>query len=268
LQANGQAVSSVVLPPHLFNTADLALLLTPDVDATTGDYPVTVTAVPQGNPVAAVTITGTVQVLNRGVQVEILSGPSSLDPRQVGIWDVRVTNTGQAADTFDLQAAGLMALAGHFATDPVTLGPGVSQTVQMTSSTPAMLPPQSYPVVVAATSQADDRIRSQDETTVTITAYEGIEAAWLPATLTVSGTLEAAFTLVVTNTGNIDSDVTLSASATPKADVRLATKNLALPPGAAAYLGVPVGVASGAPMYSKPSPHRPAAAPAPVRWQR
>ena len=85
LQANGYEISSVALPPHLFNTSNINLLVTPGVGTAPGDYPVTITTVTQGNPDAVVRSTGTVQVINRGVQVEIISGPLTLDPRLSGV---------------------------------------------------------------------------------------------------------------------------------------------------------------------------------------
>jgi uncharacterized membrane protein len=163
---------------------------------------VSVTAVPLSNPAGAKTITNTVQVSNRGVQVEILSGPTTLDPRDSAAWDVRVTNTGSTADTFDLQAAGLLALAGQFSADAVTLNPGQSQTVQLTGDNLDFVLPQTYAVIVAATSQDNDQIQHQDSRDVTFATYEAVETAWQPATQTITGTLSANFTLVITNTGN------------------------------------------------------------------
>ncbi|MCB9418991.1 MAG: hypothetical protein H6667_04265 [Ardenticatenaceae bacterium] len=203
LQRNGTTVTQLNLPPHLFNSADLLLLVTPDVAAVAGDYAVSVTAVPQSNPAIAKTITNTVQISNRGVRVEILSGPVTLDPRDIGTWNVRVTNTGSVADTFDLQAAGLLAQGGTFSTNAVTLNPGQSQIVPFTADNLNTLLPQTVTFVAAATSQGDGRIQHQDSRTVTFTAYEAVESAWQPATQIITGTLTANFSLVLTNTGNV-----------------------------------------------------------------
>ena len=135
-----------------------------------------------------------------------------------------------------------MALAGTFSTAAVTLNPGTSQTVQLSSGTPDLLTPQSYPVAVAAVSRTDSRIRDMDKTTVSFTGYEEVEITWLPASQTVTDTLQATFKLLVTNNSNVNANIALSASATPSSDVNLAFINLPMPPGAAAQLPVTVQV--------------------------
>ncbi|MCZ7666662.1 MAG: hypothetical protein M5U34_05225 [Chloroflexi bacterium] len=68
-----------------------------------GDYEVMVTAVAQSSGATAGSVTGTVAVVAQGVHVAFTSGPASLDPRDPATWNVQVTNTGNAADSFDLE---------------------------------------------------------------------------------------------------------------------------------------------------------------------
>ncbi|MCL4266411.1 MAG: VCBS repeat-containing protein [Anaerolineae bacterium] len=212
LLMNGQPVNSVTLPPHIYNSQELTLLVTPNVAASPGDYPVTATAVSQSDPAITASTSGIVQVINRGVQISILSGPTTVDPRDTAVWQVRVSNTGQLADTFDLQVAGLFALVGAFSTNAVTLSPGQSETVQFTADNMEHILPGVYDLVVAAQSQANGNIISQDETAVTLLAYEGVIATFIPLSQTVTGTLTAAFMLVVTNTGNVNTLYEFSSS--------------------------------------------------------
>jgi uncharacterized membrane protein len=204
LLLNGQPVSTVTLPPHVYNSQALTLLVTPNVGATLGDYDVTVTAVAQSDPAISANRTGIVQVINRGVQITILSGPATVDPRDTAVWQVRVSNTGQLADTFALQVGGLFALVGEFSLDTVTLSPGQAQTVQFTADNMEHLLPGTYDLVVAAQSQANGNIISQDETAMSLLEYEAVEAVFVPLSQTVTDTLTATFMLVVTNTGNVN----------------------------------------------------------------
>jgi len=91
---------------------DLSLRGAADVGASPGNYEVVASAVSQSSPTITANVTDTVAVLNRGVQLEIVSGPTTIDPRNSAVWQVQVTNTGQVADTFDLQAVGPLALVG------------------------------------------------------------------------------------------------------------------------------------------------------------
>lgn len=212
LLAQGQPVNAVTLPAHVFNSHDLTLLVTPNVAATPGNYEVTVTAEAQSNPDVSGNVEGTVQVLNRGVQITILSGPAAVDPRNAAVWQVQVRNTGQVADTFDLQAAGLFALYGSFAAESVSLSAGQSQVVAFTADGLDKLLPGSYDLVVAAQSQANGNIISQDKVAVNLTAYEAVTVAFEPLSQTLNDTLTATFTLVVTNTGNVSTLYELSSS--------------------------------------------------------
>ena len=242
LQANGQPVSSLTLPAYLFNTADLELLVRPDVGAAPGGYPVSVSALPQGSSAAPVITTGTVQVQNRGVQVQIVSGPASLDPRLTGTWEVRVTNTGQTADTFDLQAAGILALAGQFSQNSVTLNPGQGQTVQLVSDNLDILLQQTYLVVVSVKSQTDSRISDRAERAVTLTGYDDVEITWQPQSQTVNGTLSASFSLVITNTGNLNTTYQISGGVSSGGKVSFAVVSLDLPAHSTAVMRAGVDV--------------------------
>ena len=200
---NSGSVSSVSLPPTVFNSAELMLRVTPDAAVVVGDYDVEVTAVAQSSGATAGAATSTVEVINQGVHVEFTSGPASLDPRDPATWNVQVTNTGNVADTFDLEAGGIMALAGSLSPNMVTLAAGASQTVQLSVDGLDSVLPQTYLVNVAATSQTDTRIAADDTTSVDLTGFEAVQVGWQPAAQTVTDTLTAQFTLLITNTGNV-----------------------------------------------------------------
>jgi uncharacterized membrane protein len=241
LLSNGQPVSDVTLPPFVYNSRDLALLVVPAVGASPGDYDITASAVSQSNANITADTTGTVEVLNRGVQIEIISGPTTVDPQGTAVWQVRVTNTGQLADTFDLMAAGPLALAGSFSTDSVTLSAGQFQTVQFTADDLEIFLPGIYDLIVAAQSQANSNIISQDSWAVTITAYEAVSVAFEPLSQTLTNTLTATYMLILTNTGNINTLYELSVDV-PGANGTIALDAIQLPAHGGATVLVTVAV--------------------------
>jgi hypothetical protein len=204
LIANGNDISSISLMPHVFNVADLRLLVTPALTVTAGFYDFSVTAQSQGSPVTTAVVTATVQVLPRGVQVAISPARATLDPTDTGVWQVTITNTGSVADSYWLTATGIIALSGHFSSNPVSLAPGQSAGVQLSADAFEFALPTTYEFAVVATSQNDDRIQNEDTAEITFTEYEAAEVAWRPDSQTVTDTLSATFLLVITNTGNVN----------------------------------------------------------------
>jgi uncharacterized membrane protein len=202
LETNGTAIDALTLPPYLFNAADLRVVVTPANGSAPGDYEVTVTAVSRSDTDVTATAVGTVQVMDRGVEVALSPADQTIPANQSTTWDVTVTNRGSVADTFDLTATGLAGIAGTFTPGSVSLAPGASQTVQLTTGSLDFVVSGTYDVTVLATSQADPDIQAVGQGTLTVTDYEGLDLAWYPATQTVVDTLEATYTLVITNTGN------------------------------------------------------------------
>lgn len=98
---------------------------------------------------------------------------------------------------------------------------------------------------VAAQSQAQSAIGDEDTFAVEIASVEGVAVALLPAAQTVSGTLEAAFTLVVTNTGNAGASFQFVAGFTPGGAAWLDVGRLPIPPRAAMRQLVAVQVSGG-----------------------
>ena len=128
----GQPIDQVTLAPAGLSSLKVQLALQVPSAATAGAITYTVTAAnpSDGAQFAAI---GTVQVLNRGVQVDIVSGPASILPGANGTWQVQVTNLGAQSDTFDLSPFGPLSLGGSITPGSVTLAPGASQTVQTAS---------------------------------------------------------------------------------------------------------------------------------------
>ena len=85
--------------------------------------------------------------------------------------------------------------------------------MQLTADQLAFALQQVYPVEATAVSQGNTTIQAHDTASVTFTGQEAVAVAWRPATQTVTDTLTANFTLLVTNTGNVSTRYDLSALA-------------------------------------------------------
>jgi uncharacterized membrane protein len=239
LTANGVPVSSLTLTPQIFDTADLDLAVTPAVGTTPGSYPVGVLAQSQSQPAAQSVVSGTVEVLNLGVQVAVSPISSTLDPTATAVWQVTVTNTGSVADSYWLTATNLIGLAGQFSTNPLPLSPGQAQIVQLSADDLDFALPATYPFSVVAESQADNRIRHEAQATVTFTGYEGVQVGWLPPSQTVTNTLSATFLMVITNTGNVATTFEFALAA-PLLTGQLPVSELTIPAHMVAALPVTV----------------------------
>jgi uncharacterized membrane protein len=237
LQLFGRDVVSVTLPPAVFNSVELALLVTPSVGATVGNYPVMARASVDGVPAGSTT--ATVALVNRGVQIEFVGGPGSIDPRDGGAWDVRVTNRGQVADSFGLGVDGPMAGAASFTASSVTLDPGTSQTVQLRLGNLGSVAPGNFPLGVTATSQANNQIKDSAITSFSTDGYEALVVEWAQPSQSVQESLEAHFTLNVFNNGSVSALYTVALDA-GNAGVTTPLTQIQLPAGSVAQLPVTV----------------------------
>ncbi len=240
---NGQPVTAVTLSPGPFNTADLVLAITPDVAAGPANYPVSVTAQAQTTGVAD-TANGTVALSNRGVQIAFLSGDTAVNPGDTASWQVQVTNSGAAADTFDLLVSGFIAVNAQFDQNSVTLNPGQSQTVQLSVAGLDFAVAQTVPVMAAAQSQTDAAIYDEDSTALTFNDQEGVAVAWQPGQRTVNDTTTAVFMLAITNTGSVNTTYAVNVGAAGAAATANITE-ITLPPQMTALIPVMVIVPQG-----------------------
>ncbi|MBN1317945.1 MAG: PKD domain-containing protein, partial [Anaerolineales bacterium] len=236
LQANDAVVDELTLSPFLFNSADLLLLVTPSTSTAAGSYNVSLVVQSQLNPVVNATVEAAVEVLNYGVGVNITPFSNVMAPDDEGVWQVEVTNHGSQADTYEFTAGGILAYSADFSPATLSLAPGESQNVQLTAGDLDYALPKTYAFWVAATSQYDERIQGAGDAMITFSGSEGVEVAWLPDQKTVTGTLSI-FTLLITNTGNINTVFNLSASGLGL-DIELEEDTIYIPPHMTAAIQV------------------------------
>jgi uncharacterized membrane protein len=190
--------TTLTVPPGLSNFRDVQLTLTPPAGATAQNYPFTVTATSTTDGTVSSQASGTVAVQSQGVQVALT--PTSAVPGST--FQLTVTNTGQAADTFNLSLGGPAAMVSTLGTNQVTLQPGASQTVPVTTKPVNFADPGTLPLTGVAVSQTNSAVQGQSTANLTIAARQNMTAQFNPTqqTLVVPGT--TSFLLEVNNTGN------------------------------------------------------------------
>jgi hypothetical protein len=125
-----------------------------------------------------------------------------------------VTNTGTVTDTFDLALGGPAALVASLGTSKVTLGPGASQQVTITTQPVNFAVSGSLPLFATATSEGNPAVQAGATAALTIDTTTGMTASASPGVqvLPVPGT--TSFLVLVNNTGNLEDAYTATITGT------------------------------------------------------
>ena len=115
-----------------------------------------------------------------------------------------MTNTGQVADTFDLALGGPAALVAKLGTTQVTLAPGASQVVPVTTGAAAFALPGGLDLVAMATSRGNSAVREQAAAQMAVPQSQGLSVRFDPDTQVLPNPGTATFLLRVDNTGNTE----------------------------------------------------------------
>jgi large repetitive protein len=194
------SLTSLTIPPGVGNGRNVRLTLTPPPGTAAGDTGFSVTVVSTSDPSVAATVNGTVTVLATGVDIALT--PSSTAPGSS--LQLTVTNRGQATDTFDLSLAGPAALVAHLATNRVTLGPGASQVVTITTGGVGFAVPGALSLIGMAQSVANAAVRDIAAADLTVAAARGVETRFDPAAQTRTTPGSRSFLLQIDNVGNTE----------------------------------------------------------------
>jgi hypothetical protein len=158
-------------------------------------------------------------------------------------YTLSITNTGQMADSFDLTATG-QTWTTTLSTSLVNLAPSASADFTVTVAIPAGAPGNATDTVsISARSQGAPSINAGANLTTTTTAVYGVSLSPDQAKFAIPGQ-SAAYTLMVTNSGNMTDtfDLTVSGNNWP---ANLSDTSLTLGPGLGAPVEVVVNIPSG-----------------------
>jgi uncharacterized repeat protein (TIGR01451 family) len=232
---------------------DVDVFVSIPVDAAQGDSDIaTITALSQSDPAESDTsvLTTTVNTVY-GVVLEPPTASIIGGPGETVTYTLRLTNTGNTTDTFDLAASGNTWVTG---VQPPTVGPlspGEGADVVVTVAIPAGTADGDTDVAtITATSLADASASDSSVLTTTASALYGVVLE--PPTDSLSGSPgeTVTYTLRLTNTGNASDSFDLTATGNVwVTNIQPATAG-PLAPGAGVdvvvTVAIPVGTASGA----------------------
>jgi uncharacterized membrane protein len=199
--------TTVEVPSGASNFRDITLSLTPQAGASLGANGFTVTAAAGSTSDSA---DGTLTVVANGVDVAL--SPTENSPG--GGFQLMVTNSGSVTDTFGLALAGPGALVASLGLSAVTLGPGASQMVPITTQAAGFALPGALSLTGIATSLGNPAVRDAATADLRIAAIKAIEARFDQPLRILPGPGSGTFRLFVENTGNLEDSYTVLISGT------------------------------------------------------
>jgi uncharacterized membrane protein len=202
------AQSSVDVPPGVSNFRDVTLTLTSAAGTPPGDISFQVVATSTAVATVIGTATGTLSVLADGVSV-------SLDPPAGAPGDtlqMTVTNTGRETDKFDLALTGPAALVAVLPVKQMTLAPGASEVIPITTGATNFAVPGPLTLTASATSEIDPSVRATVSAVIQVPSFTGLAVQLQPASTTLAAPGTTSFLLLVQNLGNTEEAYTATIS--------------------------------------------------------
>lgn len=195
----------VVVAPGLVNAVDVPITLVAPLAATPGTLPFSATATDVAEPSSSDAATSSVTVLGPGLTLSLT--PPTGAPGDV--FDLTVTNTGNATETFDLVAGGAAAADTAGLPSAVTVAAGASQLIPLTVGDVGYVLPGTAALIVEATAQTQPAVFARTQALVTIPETRGLGIALSPPSLTIDtpGTVDVQVDLA--NEGTLDDRVEL-----------------------------------------------------------
>lgn len=209
--ANDETITELALSSAVLNSAEIQLAVTAPIGTIAGSYPISVTATSQANSAVAATDSGDATISDAGVTLTIASArATTLAPDESGLWDVTVTNIGGSTETFDLSVIGYFGAVATFSADSVTLDADASQTIQVTTEAMPFALPMTQLLTVRAVAESNEAISAETSEPVTFSELVAVNVGWLEDEQTIPLPAPITYLLVVSNTGNIEAEYTLS----------------------------------------------------------
>jgi large repetitive protein len=200
----------IEIPPSLTNYREVPLQLTPAAGTTAVDYSFTVKAVSTTDSSIFDQKPGVVTVTGQGVNVNIT--PDTGTPGS--LFELNITNTGTAEDTFDLSLGGPAGPAATLSKSSVTLPAGNSQSIRISLEEIDFAYQGTLDLLAVATSRANEEIKDQALAKINIPSIQGLVASIAPESVTLETPGAASFSILVRNTGNTEDAFTATVTGT------------------------------------------------------
>jgi uncharacterized membrane protein len=196
--------NDIDVPPGASNFRDVMLTLSTYAGTTPGAVPFQVKATSASLPTVTGSASGNLTVVASGVQIFFDERSGAPGTR----FTATVSNTGTVTDTFNLALAGPAALVATLGQNKVTLAPGASQDVTITTGAVNFAISGPLKLAVTATSQTNPAVKSDDTATLTIPSTQGLTAQLTPSAKVIPIPGTSSFLLLVNNTGNVQDSYT------------------------------------------------------------
>jgi uncharacterized membrane protein len=194
----------ITVPAGESNSRNIQLTLIPPVGTMAGTYQFTITAVSKTDGSVKAMVQGSITVLADGVSVTLT--PPSGAPGTT--FQMTVKNTGTVADTYDLSLGGPAAVVATLASNKVSLSPGQSQMVQITTTAVNFADPGQLLLAARAISEANAAVQASATADLAIASSQGMTAQFNPASQNLPQPGTASFLLLVNNVGNVEDKYT------------------------------------------------------------
>lgn len=198
------AQNAVQVPPGLTNFREVRLTLIAQQGSAPGARNFTVTATSQANSSVTSQSAGTLNVVSNGVTVTL--APASISPG--GTFAMTVRNTGTLNDTFDLTLAGPGALLSTLSAAAVTLAPGASQNVTISTGQAAFASQGPLAITAGARSRGNTAVTAIAQGQINVGASKAMTAAFNPSQIGLPQPGGATFLLNVSNSGTVEDEYT------------------------------------------------------------
>jgi len=186
------------VPPGPNRFRDVTIEVIPAAGTAAGDLSFTVTAASTTTAGIEHEATGLVSVLSLGVQVELTPAVG----RPGDLFQLIVTNIGQAAETFDLSLAAPAALVSMLSNSSVNLGPGASQVLTVDVGQVGFAFPGSLPLVATAAARSNPAITASDRAEITVAGLRDVAAEFTDSPRQLPAPGSTVLLLRVDNLGN------------------------------------------------------------------
>ncbi|SIO57707.1 LVIVD repeat-containing protein [Singulisphaera sp. GP187] len=191
---------TVDVAPGAGNFQEIPLTLSALVGTMPGLYDFTVNARATSSSGVTGSVAGTLNVTAFGVAV----GLTPLSTTPTGVLDMTVTNKGTVTDTFNLTLAGPGALTATLGQTELTLAPGASRVVSITTTSVNVAVPGALSLTAVATSRGNPAVKATATAAITIAPTVGLQAQFVKDREVLPRPGGSTFSLLVQNQGNTE----------------------------------------------------------------
>ncbi len=190
----------ITVPPGASNFREWRIALDVGSNANPGSYPIAFN-VQSLESAASATANGSLVVLSQGVSVSLTPGQNTPGDSYM----MQVTNTGAQTATFNLSLAGVGALVATLSQSQVTLAPGASALIPISTRSANFALPGIQTLAAIAQLSTNANVIAADSANLTIAATKGVIAEMAPPQQVVDNlTNTATYLVLFRNIGNVD----------------------------------------------------------------